>query len=99
MPDRIKTVINVKGGPINDCFLYNHVSAACDKLFGRVVHNTLIWGGTNSSHLQLLIVQQKKIVRIFSDSSYFSQTNPIFYKLNRLKLLDLHKFYATVYIC
>ena len=59
-------------------------------------YNILHWGGTNVTHLNPLIIIQKRIVRTIADADYLAHTNPLFRKLNLLKLVDLYKFQAIV---
>ena len=61
-------------------------------------YNIIIWGGTSPTHLQPLIIQQKKIIRIISGASYLAHTRPLFHKLKLLKLTDIHKFLVAVYM-
>ena len=39
----------------------------------------IIWGGTYSSHLQPLIVLQKKVIRIICNKPFNSHTNSLFF--------------------
>ena len=59
-------------------------------------YNILHWGCTNNIHLNPLFIIQKRIVRIIADADYLAHTNPIFRKLNLLKIADLYKFQALV---
>ena len=59
-------------------------------------YNILHWGCTNNIHLNPLFIIQKRIVRIIADADYLAHTNPIFRKLNLLKIADLYKFQAIV---
>ena len=59
-------------------------------------YNILHWGSTNITHLNPLIIIQKRIVRIIAGADYLAHTTPLFRKLNLLKIVDLYKFHAVV---
>ena len=59
-------------------------------------YNILHWGNTNATHLNPLIIIQKRIVRTIAGADYLAHTTPLFRKLNLLKIVDLYKFQAVV---
>ena len=67
-------------------------------VYPYLTYNILIWGSTNFNHLSPLVIQQKRIIRIITNSNYIAHTSPLFYKLGLLKLVDIHKFQAAVYM-
>ena len=54
----------------------------------------LAWGSANKSVLQPLILYQKKIIRIITQSDFYAHTNPLFKQLHILKFDELF-MYAT----
>ena len=52
----------------------------------------LVWGGTYPTHLNHLIVMQKRILRIIFQRSYLDHTNPLFFESGILKINDLYKY-------
>jgi len=56
-----------------------------------------IWGGACPTILSPLIVLQKKIVRIITNSSYLAHTTPLFHRCRLLKLKDIYKFNLAIY--
>ena len=58
----------------------------------------IVWGGTCSSYLKNLIIQQKKALRIIADVPFRSHTSPLFKKFNILKLNDVYKFNLAVFM-
>ena len=54
----------------------------------------LAWGSTNKSLLHPLLLTQKKLVRIITNSDFHAHTNPLFKQLNFLKLEDIFKYHA-----
>ena len=61
-------------------------------VFPYLSYNIPIWGGTNKSHLNPLIVLQKRIIRTMCNSGFLDSSTPLFYKLGILKLEDIYKF-------
>lgn len=51
-----------------------------------------IWGNCYKTHLQPLITLQKKAIRIVSGVHYRHHSNPLFVKLDELKLHDVINF-------
>lgn len=54
----------------------------------------LAWGCTNTSTLQPLLLYQKKLVRILSNSDFYAHTNSLFKQQRILKLEDLFTYNA-----
>ena len=57
-----------------------------------------IWGSTYDTHLKPIEILQKKILRLITNSSYYAHTTPIFQELNILKLCDIYKFHAALFM-
>ena len=60
--------------------------------------NILHWGGTNKTHLEALEIIHKRIIRTLPNGESYDlvHTNPLFLKLNILRLNDLYRFHADV---
>ena len=56
----------------------------------------LAWGGVPKTLLQQLVLHQKKLVRILSDSDFYAHTTPLFKQLKILKLEDLYGFHVQL---
>ena len=67
-------------------------------MYPYLTYNIIVWGSTNPSHLNPLIILQKRIVRILAGSEYLAHSTPLFLKLSILKLLDLHKYFVCMYM-
>ena len=50
----------------------------------------IIWGNCGITKLNSIFLLQKKAVRICTNSSYITHTNPLFHKLNVLKISDIN---------
>ena len=59
-------------------------------------YNIIHWGSTNVTHLNPLIVVQKRIIRTMADADYLAHTPPLFRKFGLLNVVDLYKFQAIV---
>ncbi len=61
-------------------------------------YGIIFWGGIPDSHLNCLVKQQKKIIRLITNSNYNAHTAPIFNKLKCLKLIDLYKLNSAKFM-
>ena len=57
----------------------------------------LIWGGTYRTHLNKILLLQKKVVRIITKSRYLAHTDPLFKKMEILKINELYEFHLALY--
>ena len=55
-----------------------------------------VWGGTAQTHLQPLIIQQKRTIRTIAGAHYLEHTSPLFKQFNILKLKDIYNFSLLV---
>ena len=58
----------------------------------------LAWGSVSKTLTNSLFLKQKKIVRIISKGDYLDHSDPIFKKLNILKLEDLYRVYCSIFM-
>ena len=58
----------------------------------------VVWGSAAKSHLQLLLLFQKKIIRIISGGRYSQHTGPLFSQHGILKINDIFKLEAVTFI-
>ena len=54
----------------------------------------LAWGSVSRGTLQPLLLYQKKLVRLITDSEFYAHTDPLFKQLKILKIDDLFTFHA-----
>lgn len=57
-----------------------------------------IWCNTYPTHLLPLLITQKKIIRIITNSGYFEHTQPLFKNMSMLKLFDLNKLQISIFM-
>ena len=58
----------------------------------------LIWASTYNSHINPLLLLQKKAIRIITFSPPRTHTKPIFQKLNILPIFSLYKFQVSAFV-
>ena len=59
-------------------------------------YNVIIWGSTFQVHLEPLIVQQKRIIRIIARAGFLEHTNSLFHRLKLLKFDDIYKYFVSI---
>ena len=67
-------------------------------IYPYLSYNVCVWGSTYSTHLQPLVIQQKRIIRILTDSHFLAHTRPLFYQLGLLQFIDIYKFSLLCYV-
>ena len=81
---------------------YLPLKARLNYYFGYIYpylnYNILIWGGACVSVLKPLITQQKRTIRIICDADYYAHTDPLFKKLNILKIEDIYKLNLALHV-
>lgn len=61
-------------------------------IYPYLTYGTLLWGCSHSTYLRRLEILQKKAIRTVSKSNYNAHTEPLFKKLQILKLKDICTF-------
>ena len=61
-------------------------------IFPHLTYCNIIWGNCAISHLNRILILQKRAIRIITNSSPYSHTPPLFKKLKLLKICDIYKF-------
>ena len=67
-------------------------------IYPYLSYNIIIWGSTFQTHLQPLIVQQKRTIRTIMGAGYIDHTDPLFRRLKLLKLQDIYYFHLGTYM-
>ena len=67
-------------------------------IYPYIEYNIIIWGGTFKSVLTPLNIQHKRVIRIICGAGYIEHTEPLFKKLNLLKLDDVYRFNLLTYM-
>ena len=50
----------------------------------------LVWGGSCETHLNKLLILQKKVVHILTGSEYLAHSEPLFHRMSILKMSDIY---------
>ena len=73
-------------------------------VYPHLIYGIEVWGSADETHLNKLLILQKKIVRLicYSDVRHadysFSPSNPLFYKLELHKIYDIFKINLSKFI-
>ena len=62
-----------------------------------ISYNIIVWGGTYDTHLNSIIVQQKKILRLLANSDRLAHTTPLFHQYKILKIVDVYRYFISIY--
>ena len=63
-----------------------------------ILYGNLVWGGTFDVHVRPLTIMQKKLIRVLTNSEFLAHTEPLFKRLNILKVPDVHKMLVAQYV-
>ena len=58
----------------------------------------IVWGNCASTKIDSLLLLQKRALRIVTNSSYLHHSNPLFYRLNTLKVKDIHTLQTGLFM-
>jgi len=61
-----------------------------------LTYGITLWGGSYSTYLDVLIKQQKKVIRIIAKKGYRDHTHDLFKDLKILKLKDLYEYHVSL---
>jgi hypothetical protein len=82
---------------LKDCVPDNYVRSAYFAFFQSIIsYGILLWG--NSVHIQRILILQKKVVRIITDSHKSDHCKPLFVKLGCLTIINLYIYNVLMYI-
>ena len=58
-------------------------------------YGILVWGGTFETHINRLVILQKRALRIINNTEFRSHTNELFYSNKILKIRDIYNFHVA----
>ena len=58
----------------------------------------IIWADSNNCNLNSILVKQKRIVRLCTNSSWLAHTPPLFSQLNTLTIYDIHNLIKALFM-
>ena len=65
-------------------------------IYPYLIYSVPVWGGTNLVHLNPIVLQQKRAIRIIAGAGYRDHTNPLFQRFDILKIADIYKFHILL---
>ena len=65
-------------------------------IYPYLSYNVHIWGSTYNTHLRPIVLQQKRIIRIMTNSPFLEHTGPLFSQLGLLPFNDIYKFHLLL---
>ena len=72
--------------------IYNSIIYSC------LTYSNAIWGYTSKSNTNKLFMAQKKIIRTIMYRNKFYHTNTDFFNLNILKINEINKYFAGIFV-
>ena len=67
-------------------------------IYPHLNYGVLAWGTSNESVLYPLVILQKRIMRIISESPYLAHTSPLFKNKSMLKIKDIYSLHCILYM-
>ncbi len=58
----------------------------------------IIWGDLNNCNLNSVLVKQKRIIRLCTNSTWLAHTSPLFSQLSTLNIFDIHKSSVALFM-
>lgn len=81
---------------LKNCVPDSYVRSAYFAFFQSIIsYGILLWG--NSSYIQKILVLQKKVVRIITDSENLEHCKPLFIRFGCLTVINLYIYHVLVY--
>ena len=68
------------------------------RVLPHITYCNIVWGNSNQSKLNSVLILQKKALRICTHSNYLAHTNPIFHELKTLTLHDIHTYQTSIFM-
>ena len=65
-------------------------------IYPYLIYCNIVWGNTNATYLNKILLLQKKIVRLITNSSYLAHSDPLFYNCKILKISDLYTYLVSI---
>ena len=66
-------------------------------VYPYLIYCVLIWGGTFRSYLDKILLLQKKIVRIITNSEYLAHSDPLFHRTGILKIQEIYDYQLSIF--
>ena len=66
-------------------------------IYPHLTYCLLAWGSAKPAYLHPLIMLQKRVARIVTDSHYYAHSLPLFKRINMLKIDDMHMLACQIF--
>ena len=67
-------------------------------IYPYLSYGVIVWGATSANHLNNLIIQQKRFIRLLADCPFLEHTTPLFFKFELLKFSDIYTYNVSNYM-
>ena len=67
-------------------------------VYPYVLYGILVWGGSSDVHINSILLLQKKIIRIVTNSEFLAPTAPLFYSTKILRVKDVYRYILGTYM-
>ena len=67
-------------------------------IYPHLTYCVIIWGAAAKTYLDSLILLQKRVIRIVSNSAYLSHSSRLFLSSRILKVYELYKYYVSLFV-
>ena len=67
-------------------------------IYSHLTYNVCCYASTYESHLNKLLLLQKRAIRILNHASFLAHTEPLFFSSGILKIKDIHKLNVGLYM-
>ena len=67
-------------------------------VYPYLYYGNVVWGSTYKTRLKRLLILQKRIIRIITNSPFDAHTSPLFKKLSLLKIDDIHSLQVALFM-
>ena len=64
----------------------------------HITYCNIVWGNCCSTRINSILLLQKRALRVITNSSYLSNSGPLFDQLKTLKVNDIHTFQTAIFM-
>lgn len=68
------------------------------RIFPYLSQNIIVWGKASACYLEPLVILQKRMICLITNSEFLEHTDPLFSKLKILKLHDIYIYFISIYM-
>ena len=68
----------------------------CALIFPYLIYCNIIWGGAYPSHINKILLLQKRAIRIIHEAKFLDHTHQLFIQSNILKINEVHRYFCCL---